>query len=787
MESSHDILEQVAALDDADVWIQQLVTSATNICTKNANTDGNNNTDSTIDRNHCEALAVKDDTSSKEEDLLFHMNQIGNALHDLECYMRCYHCANLFHAPVLVQPCQHIFCSYCVRTKFHYDRTISTCRKPSCPLCKCIVDSSGLHYSRCLHPHRIMDSFVHTFRQIRQTLLNVLKEERQRIVRTSKALLNLPMLLISVQKAIHLMEQITKCSDSSMERIQPRSIAHIIQPILLYAGNIPYPTLPPELSKPRTALPKVIYNGKTKKQLVELCKETGISTIGIANDENALKKRHFDFITSYNAECDSLRPRSKRHLLSILEKQQSNMSIESLQQKRASFIPFATGNSKSLTSTTSTCSVQKRNNTCRNSSTCYEECMKALKGQRKILGESPDPTKFWTSVTTGYADFDNELRDGFVRLISQYYDRFPNQQQKQEERRLQYRPSQLSSTNNNPNHISTTNADSNNIVVPDITIYNTITTPATLPRISDTTISTHRPFSQSSQPTTNIPNTTTTANTNSDTGATSLRNDLNSNSRNLHELTHNTTMDHNVMSSAFTSPMKIDRPFPLPNTTSTATSNIIGGANPIKAVLFGSVRCSNNSSDGSSSTITHRKDDQNASVSIAPNIEIGIRRPSPLGINQCELNVIKKLTTRRKDSDDDGDSTSTNHPSPQSICESEVNLTKLIVTSSSTIIEGIDRVSKRPSPLSMNQNPSNLTKKAKVSAPIYNTATVHRRSKITSSSSSSSSSRTQRTIVIDKSSLIGPWECSYCTFCNFKDRSTRARCEVCTKIRGPLK
>ena len=106
-----EISKQVAALDDADVWIQQLVvtSSPVGVTTKNTeddigNDDGNDNS-----------------TSSSEITQYYHyisiMNQMGKALYELEYhYCTCYCCHAMYHVPVEIQLCHHIFCSYCIRT-----------------------------------------------------------------------------------------------------------------------------------------------------------------------------------------------------------------------------------------------------------------------------------------------------------------------------------------------------------------------------------------------------------------------------------------------------------------------------------------------------------------------------------------------------------------------------------------------------------------------------------------------------------------------------------------------
>jgi Zinc finger, C3HC4 type (RING finger) len=662
--SSNDILKQVATLDDADVWKQQLITCldggiTASVATANRGPDVTScDADSKIDPNednHSE--------STSKEGLLSTMNQIGNALHDLECYMRCHHCASLFHAPVVVDPCHHIFCSYCIRNKFHYDRNISTVRKASCPLCKCLVDASGFCYDRCLRPHRQLDLFVHTFREIRQPLLKALKEEHQRILDSTdsepKRVSNvkLPSVLLAVQNAICYLEQITKRSKSdTAPQLGPLNVPQIVHPILLHAGNIPYPMLPHAVSKPRDRLPSAFYNGKTKKQLVELCADVGISTYGISNDEAALKKRHFDFISFYNAECDSLLPRSKTELIKIFEQQQSNV-MSSQSRKTA---PSTNGKGSS---------ELQRNLSKFSGCTDYAVCMNALKLQRKRLGESPYPTKFWSSVTTGYRQFDLEMAENFQKLIAQYYSRFPDQLQKQTERIQRFRDSRplVDSKQHGPSNVGT-------------------------------------PVDHSSAATTQEQETLQP--TSADTKVASI----------LPNLPGDGTNGDISTSSAFNHSA-------IPRRTS-IVSESIRQRNAIKSILYRGVNPTNGNDPHTSTVRSHFTVCQANAEHI--NDASDLRQKTSLTVNM-------------------------NHRgTPVTICSSKN--------------EQIGDSNKRRSLA----NGANISKKAKDS--------------LTTQTRSS-----QRTVVVDTSSLIGPWICTYCTYCNTKDRSTRARCEMCSNVRVPPK
>ena len=651
--SSNDVSKQVESLDDADVWKQQLITfiADANALTHPSNGDCDNTACVTNSANDPKQPVLG--KSSTKEDMLSIMNQIGNGLHDLECFLRCYHCAGLFHAPVMVEPCLHIFCSYCIRNKFHYDRNISTIRKASCSLCKCIVDASRIHHQQCcLRPHHTLDLFVYTFRQIRQPLLSALREEQQRILSSSEfeakrvSQVHLPNTLCAVKNAVIFLERITKPTKNDIGKpIERTNIQNIVKQLLLNAGNLPYPELTYSLLTPRPRLSGVIYNGKTKKQLIELCTEVGISTHGISNDESALKKRHFDFIALYNAECDSLRPRSHEELLHLLAQQQSN--IQSFMQPK----------SRCLSKTSLKGSSDVQINPHRNGGNIdYVACMNALKLQRKRLGESPYPKKYWSAVTTGYSEFDREVEENFQKLISDYYARFPDQLQKQTERIKRYKDGCRAT---------------------DTTQRNASITP-TSDRSSGSVATTQKSLQPASfvEPSSSIPQ-----------SVDQSKNQLDQISE--EKITQSSAFEHPV----------------IPKRSSIGFSST-GKQNTIRSILLRGAYPTN-------------EYDQN-------DLEMNVE-PADVTVDSHH-----------------GDPTETIHQS--------------------TSINGIG--SKHPSP----QIATSVAKKVKKSSTFFKPTR---------------NQAAKGTIVVDTSSLIGPWICTYCTYCNTKDRSTRARCEICSNVRVP--
>ena len=348
--SNNDIAQQVAALDDAHVWMQQLVTTTGSIVvTNDGDGDGGNGT-------------------SISSDIIGYyigiMNDIGRSLYELEYnYCTCYCCHGFYHAPVEIRQCHHHFCSYCIRTKFYattqHAITHHQRHHQSCPICNCSSCSSGSSRSGSnstsggsntntsgssqsttltLQPNHRLDTFIQVFRMIRQPLLQVLQPQQQALLQQQQQqqtaatrssatksqiqqqFQHLPKLFKKIRLTIQYLQLITNQS-LDMEPTTTGTNAQIemefeiekyISKILKYSsptndenydnGNaIPYPSLPkPPQHRPST-LTKVILNNKTtRKQMVELlCQKCGFCTSTITSIISNYTKSHVLYLTDY--------------------------------------------------------------------------------------------------------------------------------------------------------------------------------------------------------------------------------------------------------------------------------------------------------------------------------------------------------------------------------------------------------------------------------------------------------------------------------------------------------
>lgn len=83
----------------------------------------------------------------------------------------------------------------------------------------------------------------------------------------------------------------------------------------------------PPHKKPKIALTRktpISYHGLKRKKLIELCSKEGLHTNG--SDEE-LKKRHSDYITLYNSECDAEYPRSGGELVMEIRRRENGRKV----------------------------------------------------------------------------------------------------------------------------------------------------------------------------------------------------------------------------------------------------------------------------------------------------------------------------------------------------------------------------------------------------------------------------------------------------------------------------
>lgn len=193
-------------------------------------------------------------------------------------------------------------------------------RKVDCPKCNEPVRMPGSSdYEKGILPNKqleqLVDAYTHCRDQMRESLvrLDLLEKEkslgkdnaavgRHKVVREvgkEKESRSSKRDRAMVQKADYFSDSDRDEDDGADDeyaRKLPTSRLGVVKPKLSQQGQH-------QLKRK----PIVNYHGLKKQKLAELCRKEGLNTHG--NDAE-LKKRHSDFITLYNSECDSAHPRS---------------------------------------------------------------------------------------------------------------------------------------------------------------------------------------------------------------------------------------------------------------------------------------------------------------------------------------------------------------------------------------------------------------------------------------------------------------------------------------------
>lgn len=154
------------------------------------------------------------------------------------------------------------------------------------------------------------------------------------------------------------------------------------------------------VAKPADALlnlmqkkPATNYSGMNKKQFQKKCEDEGLPKDG---DAEILKARHQDYITQWNAETDSIRPKSKQQIVTIVMKKERTRAEEKAKERRSG-------------------------------ATMHTTYMKTMAQARKELGDGKE-----VKVVSGNAPFDAKMQEGYTKLMLIVYehekDKIPNKE-----------------------------------------------------------------------------------------------------------------------------------------------------------------------------------------------------------------------------------------------------------------------------------------------------------------------------------------------------------------------
>jgi hypothetical protein len=255
---------QVAALDDEDVWIQPAPLSAS--------------------------------------------IPLHAGLRELELSCRCTLGLHFLRAPVAVQPCQHVFCSECIRQ--HLSRCLGTPKRETfCPSCHQAIDVSGVNFNKCLVPNRSMEIQVGIFQKIRTDLRVALVDS---VSNSSTEGAATDFSSSSLRQSSRQNPMVSLLTSSSSTAV----CSEVPPPDPVLPG--PSAHMPIRKSKPH-------YSSLKKKGLQDLCRKEGLSETGSEKD---LITRHQNWIIRYNANCDSYAQRSTADLLAEFNQNERDIAAQ---------------------------------------------------------------------------------------------------------------------------------------------------------------------------------------------------------------------------------------------------------------------------------------------------------------------------------------------------------------------------------------------------------------------------------------------------------------------------
>jgi hypothetical protein len=294
--------------------------------------------------------------------------EVPPELQALDESLRCGICQELYNNAVTISisECAHTFCSLCIRKTF-FDQMKGTKRKTWCPKCNCDVPRQ--------------DKELITNREVQAAVLGY-KQFLVTYTTNAKAAVPIP----AADKPP---------SPNTRRSGRPRAaqVDHAEPPLQLPEQD-QKPTAKPG-DAPLNLMhkkPATNYAGMNKKQLQNKCDDEDLPKIG---DVEILKARHQDYVTLWNAETDSIRPKSKQQIVALVLKKERTRAEEKAKERRSGAAMHTT-------------------------------YMKSMIQARKELGDGKE-----VKVVSGNACFDAGTQEQFTKLMLAVYeqekDKKPNE------------------------------------------------------------------------------------------------------------------------------------------------------------------------------------------------------------------------------------------------------------------------------------------------------------------------------------------------------------------------
>lgn len=295
--------------------------------------------------------------------------QSRSPLQDLDDLLHCGICFDYFNIAMIIPQCSHNYCSLCIRKFLSY--------KTQCPTCCVTVTESELRNNRLLDD--LVRTFVNARKHLCQSLLDstpqsppdlstdklvtsrrqgnagkdiklenksmdkfLVKTSRKISIRSSSAANytmeaasdgklyapSSPMITVKQEPGVSdQSEEVSAPSTPSTSLVKVKVECPVCGVGILeqYINNHLDGCLTRDEKKEslrssvqkRKPMTKVVYNLLSERDLKKRLKEVGLSTQG---SKQQMIRRHQEFVHMYNAQCDSLNPKSAEEIVSEIEK-----------------------------------------------------------------------------------------------------------------------------------------------------------------------------------------------------------------------------------------------------------------------------------------------------------------------------------------------------------------------------------------------------------------------------------------------------------------------------------
>ncbi|KAG8185892.1 hypothetical protein JTE90_028893 [Oedothorax gibbosus] len=248
--------------------------------------------------------------SLKDATELLQSEMNNKYLKPLDEALRCRICFEYFNN-CMITKCSHNYCSICIR------RYMTV--KAQCPIC--FQDASEPE----LRNNRLIDEVLRTYMKIKELLTETVLSETKSQPEYLK-----PVKLISVEIENEPSKSDLCPDDAKEDDCKDNEVACPVcyKLVLQDRINIHLDSClkRTEGYSERKTLPKLVYHLLSDKEIRKKLKEHGLSTSG---DRQTLIRRHKNFLTLYNANCDSLTPKPVSELILELEKQELEERLNS--------------------------------------------------------------------------------------------------------------------------------------------------------------------------------------------------------------------------------------------------------------------------------------------------------------------------------------------------------------------------------------------------------------------------------------------------------------------------